>query len=858
MKIKKDDILFVLFCILTATVFALYRCLAGDFVAYNGDFQNYNVFRRLLDGQVQYRDFTNYLGNGMVFINLPFICLFNSFGASVFITNFTSSILYSLIVFISFYTIMHSRKKAYVIACLTAILAFVILHAGFQSSFYYKYVYDVAFFEELGHSMRTTRAFLPFMLVGMFYLIKNTAKREKLFWYILCSNRLIIPIFFLLGFLTVWSNDFGYASVGCFFVILVLLNIFGGKFRFHKRLIRYGIAIFSSVVGALLSIAFITHGNIMDYITTSMGVADYQFWYYGSIYGKYMTIADFFSDSSFTILTLIFFLHAVYFLVCVISGKADDHSVCKIFLHSTCYGAALIYVVGSGSHNYIPVKIITYILSLEWIWKVAVKTRFLNKSKGSRLIRNLLAEKRFSGIRSVFAMVFRTIYMNRTAVYVFAMLFLYCISINILRKKISYQNREEIKELHVNSVIGSGLDEYAAEFSEGNLFSTYAGALEVINGIFQPTGTDYIIHVLGDMQRQKYLQDFVRNEHAYASTLKSEYTQWEYWASRANWFFYRELFLRYTPVKETNYSVIWEKTEKENTVETEVLLSWDYINESTCRINLELPDYEDEAYVDLFLKYDVVWTQDRLKNTGLRKVLCVQDGGEQYNSYGGNACYYLREEADGCYIPVHIRNGKGYAYISAYPLSCTKLENVAVSVQNVIKEPAYTLHVTHYTDINRHISTSSVSQDGMLLKFDNTEFVYGALENAGQIRSGDETGTVNSVWRDGNYIYVSLENEVERSKFVYPNKLEVVKKEKVYAAVNYTDDEWVNGVFRKDGKILLGEDVDVEGLYAVKAGGVTKKIKRTEQTAQGYCLSLEDNNGIQIFAYPQEIKLLYR
>ena len=85
------------------------------------------------------------------------------------------------------------------------------------------------------------------------------------------------------------------------------------------------------------------------------------------------------------------------------------------------------------------------------------------------------------------------------------MLFLYCISINVLRKHISYQNREEVKALHVNSVIGSGLDEYAGKFSDGTLFSTYAGAMETVNGIFQPTGTDYIIHVLGDEQRQRYL-----------------------------------------------------------------------------------------------------------------------------------------------------------------------------------------------------------------------------------------------------------------------------------------------------------------------------------------------------------------
>ena len=78
MRIKKEDIFFVLFSVITAIVFASYRCMNGDFVAYNGDFQNYNIFRRLMAGQTQYKDFVNYLGSGMVFTNFP--C--NSLGIS--------------------------------------------------------------------------------------------------------------------------------------------------------------------------------------------------------------------------------------------------------------------------------------------------------------------------------------------------------------------------------------------------------------------------------------------------------------------------------------------------------------------------------------------------------------------------------------------------------------------------------------------------------------------------------------------------------------------------------------------------------------------------------------------------------
>lgn len=39
-------------------------------------------------------------------------------------------------------------------------------------------------------------------------------------------------------------------------------------------------------------------------------------------------------------------------------------------------------------------------------------------------------------------------------------------------------------------------------------FATYASAQEVVSDTFQPSGTDYIIHVLGDEQRYDYIEAF--------------------------------------------------------------------------------------------------------------------------------------------------------------------------------------------------------------------------------------------------------------------------------------------------------------------------------------------------------------
>ncbi len=51
--------------------------------------------------------------------------------------------------------------------------------------------------------------------------------------------------------------------------------------------------------------------------------------------------------------------------------------------------------------------------------------------------------------------------------------------------------------------------EIAEKLAGKDVFSTYASAIETTNRTFQPSGPDYIIHVLGDDSRNQYLQDFI-------------------------------------------------------------------------------------------------------------------------------------------------------------------------------------------------------------------------------------------------------------------------------------------------------------------------------------------------------------
>lgn len=66
--------LWILVLVLIGVAAGAERIWLSDFLAINGDFQNYNILRRFLDGQVPYRDFTNYLGMGVLCWTRPFCC----------------------------------------------------------------------------------------------------------------------------------------------------------------------------------------------------------------------------------------------------------------------------------------------------------------------------------------------------------------------------------------------------------------------------------------------------------------------------------------------------------------------------------------------------------------------------------------------------------------------------------------------------------------------------------------------------------------------------------------------------------------------------------------------------------------
>lgn len=856
---NKEIYIFLLFSFLTAFVFAVNRMLNADFVPYNGDFQNYNIFRRLLAGQLQYKDFVNYLGVGAVAVNLPFVAIFNSFGNSVFITNFTTSLLFSLMIFVACYVISKNKLYSARIASCISILSFILVNYSYTRIEYYRYVYTVAFTECLGHSMRTTRGVLPYLFVLLFLFVKKNKDNQSFILCIIASKTKLAVMGFLIGAFICWSNDFGLACFCCSVIILFMITCFYEKRSILNQFSRYSIFISTAILGFILSVTLVTGGHPFSYLNVTQGIAQYQFWYYQNEMSKMFTIDDIFSDELFVYMSIVFFLYAFKYLYDLLIHKISDKSTMLLFLLSTNYAAALVYVVGSGHHNYFLLQLIIYFVIADAIISLykRIKKLILPISVS---IRNYLSEKS-SFYEHNHAKLIRI--KNRinwkifsSIIFITVMCCLYIKAYFIIENKGADNRKDYIEKLEVNTLVGTGIEDLAKEVEDQEIFSTYATALETINEKFQPTGIDYIIHVLGDQQRVDYLNNFIDNEYQFATTLKQDYTTWEYWAIRANWFFYRELYKNYHPVNQSYYSILWERG-GDNSLETDINLNVNMESSSVARISIELPEYKEGAYVDLKISYEAKWNNRRLKDRAIRKCVRVQDGGQKYNIYDANSCYYLRDKEHEGYIPVFVNNGKAEIWISSAPTDCTELIGLRVEVMNILEMPDLPTNIMNYSSVWENIVDNVISPDNRVLTFANTECNEAKLRNATVISANGESVGVDSWADNGDFLYAYLQNEIDPENFRYPNQ--VVANRNFARVVNATDDAWLGGVLRNGPMVLFPLDLDVNGLYAIKCEGIEKKVTFIENKYDAYWgVALEDSQDIMTFGYPANIELIYK
>ncbi len=726
----KDFYIVMIQSIMLILICFLHSLSAGhyvDFFPINGTFQNYNPVRRFIfsgGGGIPYKDFVDYLGLGHLYSGALFTWIFgNNYQASLIAFTFLSFLSLALLAVLLGYCILKNKKKVLVL------VNFLLLILLIQPLFYKNaigmtegIVHGLNYAQSPGHSARYIRG----MILPLYGLLCISTDRlinkyqNKIPKFNKYSEQIeLVIIAILSGSAFVWSNDYGISCWVCT-IIMVFWITYSRK---RNLLTAFGATVTDMAISCgsiFIIIQIVTGGNFHNWFSFTFGTGGYQSWYYNS------DKAFYFYDVDFSYIMLIQAFLCLYYLGKLYQKKGESFSVRRYgipaFVNMVCFCAVNEYRLLSGG-----------VLN-----EVALAALFVTAFYEIILLgQDMIGKRSESLARSVLVVSF-------------IVGGAWCVS--TLKDEIEFYFLEE-KAGEYEETLGGNMTilyddiKKAEEFLNGErVFSTYASALEVVTDQYQPSGTDYIIHVLGDEQREEYLQNFKAGNFEYAATMKEDYTKYEYWIQRANWYWYRELYKEWHPVYTNSYELFWARNEEEHNIsDSHVNIEIIDIGESRKKIIIRTDETVD-GIADFFIDYEI------RKESGIRSklvfqtMLKVENVGTVYAEDPYYETNYLRNKSEE-YIPVTIVDGYGEVILESCPESNTYLQLNQANCNNI------------YTVTYSYIEGKQVVaiDDKTAISISNSVKNLDILEDAvGIIIAGEEFGIVEIV-NDEEYIYIIVD-----------------------------------------------------------------------------------------------------
>lgn len=718
------------------------RIYFSDFNPINGDFQNYNGYRRLLEGQVPFGDFNYYLGLGPLYLNAIILSIVgNTFTNSLFVTNFSVVLIFEIIAIVLVYLIVKNRNLALSISLLIS-TANVIKPEWFVEMIDSQLMNALSIGVSPGNSMRIHRGFLPFIIiiVGMLY-IKQLNKGNKFFVRIQESRlNLALVLGFFSGCCIIWSNDYGIASYIVFSLLFGIFLLKKHRFYFWPTFKYTIIYIISSVFGWFICVNIFTLGNYRGWLRSTFGTSEFQSWYYGtSINEKTLYIHDLNTDV-FIIIAIGFI---VYYLYKYITDKYTYFELGLLFCISTCLLNGYIYQIVAGGQCYELLYIVIFIIITTYMIKGIVL-----------------------GLNNTVSMN------NKIHIYTYVSILIVCMGYIITPLKEEVVKHKESRGYYVDelngylSSYGESLEYTKEIIGDNQIFSTYASAFEVMLGQYQPTGTDYIIHVLGDEVRDEYLSNFISGQYPYVATIREDFTKWEHWVKRANWFFYRELYKEYVPKFTTDYSVIWEKGEVEKISLDNSKVEVINRDNQSYEIKIKVGGLKGEHIADVKLNYVSKWNNRGIYNLN-RFVEVVDTQDMQIESY------FLPHNSEGYSVPIRLYDGEGSIIIKSTPYKNTQLTVNDAEIENIYIEPMRNIvQMNSLSDSNWEKGISKHSNE---ILFNNVESNLDKLLNGRQLRVGNTVIDILSIYYDSEWIRVRVNADFSKClEFTAPNLIKVI------------------------------------------------------------------------------------
>lgn len=659
-EIIKGILLGIQLCILIVMCL-IHARVKGNFVDFfpiNGTFQNYNPVRRFLAGQIPWQDFNDYLGLGHLYMGSLFTFLFGgTYRASLMAFSFLTSICAVMLFLVIGYTITKDTFKTVTITNIIFVIIFT--HPGIIIRTFLldqeRMEHAIAHVLDVQNSARFVRGqILPFILIFFFlgYTIcyKKFKNQKKLMSICALFGGGVIA-----GLSFPWSNDFGISTWVCTLLMIAIISLVRTR-NVLKALLNSIVALMISILTSLVVVFVLTRGHAVAWLLSTFGTGGYQSWYYFSPKHFYLYEID------YSVITLLQAALAVVYGFLLIKHRASSFAIRRygvlMWINMTAYCAINEYHFLSGGTNQEVAMVIFYATILfEVISAVFQFLPFLRKTEYLICLLGVIC-----GVYSCFSLTSEIVYEPENE-----------------------ENVVMIEELGGGMTsLGNDLLETKDFLQDSTVFSTYSSALEVICNSFQPSGYDYIIHVLGDSQREKYMESFSLGNFDYVSTINISFTNWEYWIRRANWFFYRELYEDWIPVFSNSYATYWEKSDdaKNAIVKDDITVTIENADGGGKNIVIETKE-DVNGIADVYLDYRVS-KEDSLKSKLIWKMAAKIMDGSMEKNFTMLDSNYLRSEGQE-FIPIEIINGKGFVNISSYPEEGTMLQINKVECERIFR-----------------------------------------------------------------------------------------------------------------------------------------------------------------------------
>lgn len=706
---------------------ALYAGHYVDFSPINGTFQNFNPVRRMLDGQVPYKDFQDYLGLGHLYTGTIFTALFgkdyqSSLIAFSFLTLFCTALMAVMIGNAVF-------KKKEISLLFTNIFLLLLIIQPLVFRYMLAGTEDVL--EALnrtlspGNSARFVRGMIIpityFLLLlgnrGYLYLSEKRPKiKEKKNIVAVCGVSLVS------GFAFVWSNDYGISAWLCLAIMTFFVILFRQK-KLFQALTGVMIEIGLSVLAIFLFAELFTMGHVSNWFHSVMGTGGYQAWYYNSEKSFYLY------DIDISFLMLLQAFLCIAYLLKMLQYSASKSAILRYgvpaYANMVGFCAANEYKLLSGEPNREVVLTVLFISvffeSCRFIWLFV-------KVHNRKII-----------LAGTFLAGFSWILSTTKNEFIFY--------------KIADRDGIYFEQLGGNMTTFAQDILSTTEFLKGeNFFATYASAQEVVEEKYQPSGIDYIIHVLGDDARKDYLEAFKKKNFRYVATIEENYTAYGYWIKSANWFFYRELYEEWHPVYTNSYETYWERNEEDG----------NHVMTNNCSVNVIDIDHATKKIVvqtdspvngvaEVNIDYAVKKGTGKNAKLLFQTMMKVENSGIIYTTAEDAAsweCNYLRP-ASKEYIPVTIVDGYGEVTLTSCPKRDTNLELYEANCSKVFTVEFEYTRVYGVTD-NEDQSVIYVRKDSKTEKM---------LEGVRDIIMGGKRYPVSEVQSDAAYYCIVIQTD---------------------------------------------------------------------------------------------------